>query len=370
MTSSEETKKYNRQKIILGVASTILGIVFLTAVLVSGASAAVEDIVSAWTRAAIPAFILYTLILGGAGFLIELPLSFIGGYVLEHRYGLSQQSFGRWWLEMVKGLGVTLVIGLPLLIIFYLLLRRFPVLWWIPVGGVYFIFSVLLAQLAPVLLFPLFYRFTPLEDTGLVDQLQSISASEGLRVKGVYRFNLSKNTKKANAAFTGLGSTRRILLSDTLLDGFPPEEVVAVLAHELGHYRFGHLWKGLIAGFILSMGGLFLAGLGYRLTMGAFGGVRGDELAVLPLLALFLAAFGLVTAPLQNALSRHFERQADGYAVKKIGDVKNFIAALRRIGELNKADDWPHPLVEWYFYSHPALGRRIRRVLQLAGADA
>ena len=186
-------------------------------------------------------------------------------------------------------------------------------------------------------------------------------------IDGIFRFNLSKNTKKANAAFTGLGKTRRILLADTLLDTFPTEEIETVLAHELGHYRFGHMWKGILVGFILSLGGLFFANLGYRSMMGSFGGVRGDELAALPLLALFLMAFGLITAPLQNGLSRRFERQADAFTVKRTGNPDVFISTLKRLGKLNKADETPHPWVEFYFYSHPALSRRIHAIRELAG---
>jgi STE24 endopeptidase len=370
MASSKETKQYNRFKIILRIVSALVGIGFLIILLVSGASVAVEETVNRWTRTPLIAFMLYVLVLGAAGTVIELPLSYTSGFLLEHRFGLSQQTFGRWCWEEVKGIIVGMVIGLPLVLVFYLLLRRYPVFWWIPVGAIYFLFSVLLARLAPVLLFPLFYRFTPVEDEELTSRLKRMSEREGLIIHGVFQFDLSRNTKKANAAFTGLGKSRRILLADNLLDGFPADEVESVLAHELGHYRFGHLWKGLLVGLVLSLCGLYAANLGYRSTMGAFGGIRGDELAVLPLLALFLMAFGLLTAPVQNGLSRRFERQADAYVLDRIDHPESFISALKRLGRLNKVDETPHPFVEFYFYSHPSLSRRIQAIRELTGAKA
>lgn len=362
-----EIKRYNRIKILVSVASILLGVGFLAGVLLTGFSAVLERWVSGVTDQAYVGFLLFLLILGGMETVLSLPLSFYGGYVVEHRFGLSNQSLGRWCWEEVKGMLVGVALLTPLMLLFYFFLRRFPVTWWIPVGGLFFLFSVLLAKLGPVLLFPLFYRFVPVEDASLKHRLERLAEKVGLDVSGMFSFNLSKNTKKANAAFAGLGKTRRVLLADTLLEHFSAEEIEAVAGHELGHYRYGHLWKGILVGLVLSFGGLFVASVLFRLTMEHFGGVWGDELAALPLLGLLLMGFGLVTAPVQNAISRHFERQADGFTVELCGGGASFVVALEKLETLNKADREPHPLVEFLFYGHPSLKKRIACIRSMEG---
>lgn len=358
----KEVKRYNRIKILISVVSIVVAVGFLVAVLFTGFSAALEKWVLGISSQAYLAFLLFGFVLGVMETVITLPLSFYSSYVVEHRFGLSNQSLGMWCWEQVKGMLVGVVLFTPLMILFYFFLRRSPVYWWIPVGCLYFLFSVLLVKLGPVLLFPLFYKFSPIEDDSLKQRLKKLSENVGLRVSGIFSFNLSKNTKKANAAFAGLGKTRRILLADTLLENFSEEEIEAVTGHELGHYWYGHLWKGIVLGLIFSLSGLFMTNWLFRVTMGTFGGVRGDELVVLPLLALFLMGFGLVTAPIQNFMSRHFERQADGYAVKITEYVEPFISALNKLGDLNKADREPHLLVETLFYSHPSLKKRVEGI--------
>jgi STE24 endopeptidase len=368
-TDSKEIKRYNRIKILLSVVSIITGVGFLVVVLLTRFSSVLEKWVLGMTSYPYLAFLLFCLVLGGMEVVITLPLSFYGGFIVEHRFGLSRQSLGRWCWEEVKGLLVGIVLFTPLLVVFYFFLRRFPVIWWVPVGFVYFLFTVLLVQLGPVLIFPLFYKFTPVEDASLKKRLRCISEKVDLKVSGIFSFNLSKNTKKANAAFAGLGRTRRIILSDTLLRNFSVEEIESVAGHELGHYRYGHLWKGILFGLVLTFGGLFAANALFRLTMGTFGGVQGYELSVLPLLGLYLMGFGLVTSPIQNGVSRRFERQADGFSVEMSGDREAFIMALDKLGRMNKADREPHPLVEFFFYSHPSLKKRTEAIRAMGGGE-
>ncbi len=356
---SKEIKQYNRIKILLSVISLFIGAAFLLSVLFSGFSTVLEKWIQSITGHPYLAFLLFVFILGGIEMVITLPLGFYSGYVVEHKFGLSNQSFGRWCWEEMKEMLVALVLFTPLLVIFYFFLRQFPLFWWVFVGFIYFFFSVLLVKLGPVLLFPLFYKFSPIENESLKNRLKSISEKIGLTVSGIFSFNLSKNTKKANAAFAGLGKTRRILLADTLLENFSIEEIEAVVAHELGHYRYGHLWKGIFLSLVFTFGGLFSSNILFRLTMKNFGGVRGDELSALPLLILFLMGFALVVTPFQNAVSRHFEREADLFSVELTKNPEHFISALERLEKLNKSDREPHPLVEFFFYSHPPIKKRI-----------
>jgi STE24 endopeptidase len=184
----------------------------------------------------------------------------------------------------------------------------------------------------------------------------------GVRVEGIFSFNLSKNTRKANAAFTGIGRSRRIILGDTLLDNFSEEEIETVFAHELGHYRFSHVRAGILAGTVSTFAGLFVASLMYETSAAAFGFSSPAAIGALPLLAIWLSLFGLFTAPIGNMLSRRHERQADAYAVRTTGKREAFASALRKLGAMNLADPAPHPFVVFMFYSHPPLAQRIRAI--------
>lgn len=360
-----EIKRYHRIKVTLSVASILIGFGFLWIILLTGFSARLETSVRAFTARPVFAMLSFCLILGSMELVVLFPLSLYGGFIVEHRFKLSNQSFGRWCWEELKGLLVGCVLFVPILMVFGFFLHRNPATWWIPVGGILFFFSVVLTKVGPVLLFPLFYRFNPVGDSSLVERLEERASRAGLRLTGIYSFNLSKNTRKANAAFAGLGNTRRILLSDTLLEKFTNDEIMSVIGHELGHYKHGHLWKGIVLGFFFTFGGLGIANLLYRGTMGAFGGVTGAELRALPLLIVYLFGYGLFTAPLQNALSRSFERQADRFVLEGNEDTEAFLSALRRLGRINKSDSDPHPLVEFFFYSHPPLKKRIAFIQSL-----
>jgi len=230
------------------------------------------------------------------------------------------------------------------------------------VGIAVTLLTVVLARLAPVLIMPLFYRFTPIGEGSLKERILRLCVDAGVRIDGIFSFNLSKNTRKANAAFTGIGRSRRIILGDTLVRDFSEEEIETVFAHELGHYRFGHIRKGIAAGTLLTFTGLFAASLLYAWSLTLFGYASPADLGALPMLAVWLSLFGLVTSPLGNLLSRRHEREADRYAVASTGKREAFVSALRKLGAMNLADPDPHPLVEFLFYSHPPITKRIRAV--------
>jgi STE24 endopeptidase len=301
-------------------------------------------------------FLLFGLAAGLIAQVFSFPLSFTSSYVVEQRYGLSNQSIAAWLWERLKGFLVGGVIGLPLALVFYACLRIFGAEWWLPIGIVVFLFSIVLGRLAPILIFPLFYKFESLaDDHPLRDRIVELCGNAGLAVTGIYRFNLSKTTKKANAAFTGLGRAKRVLLADTLLDQFPNDEILAVVAHELGHFRLKHIWKGMAFGMILSFLGLFLVA---RLHAG-FSGGEVAALVTLPILALLLSVYSFITGPLSHAFSRRHEYAADRYSSEVMGESQALAAGLERLADLNLADRAPHPLVEFLFHSHPSINRRL-----------
>ena len=359
-------KAYTRTKLTLGIVSSFLSFAVLAFLVVAGYSRELEAAARSFTANAYVALMVFTLSVGILQALVTVPLSFLSGYVIEHRYRLSNQTIFRWAWEHLKGLFVSAPLIAALVIALYFCLKRFGALWWLPLSVVITLFSVVLARLAPILIMPLFYKFVPLGEGSLRERILRLCASAGMRIQGVYSFDMSKNTKKANAGFTGIGRAKRIILGDTLVQSFPEDEIETVFAHELGHYKRRHIAIGIAIGTVSTFLGLWVAAGLYGWSADRLG-LNVTDFAALPLLGLWLALFGLVTMPLGNAVSRMHERQADRYAVERTGNPAAFVSALRRLAAMNLADPAPHPLVEFLFYSHPSINRRIRAVEAMRG---
>ena len=245
--------------------------------------------------------------------------------------------------------------------LFWLIWTTGPI-WWLVAAGAFFLVSVLLGQLAPVLILPLFYKIEKLDAPELTGRIASLAAGTGLSIEGVYRLNLSQETVKANAMLAGLGRTRRVLLGDTLLKGFSPEEIEVIFAHEIGHHVFHHIRKMIAAGIFYSAAGFFLCDR--ILAAWAAGGrtpLDYSQLPVytLPLIMLILTLFAMLLEPLQNIISRHYERQSDRYAIERTGNKDAYISAFRKLAKLNKDDPHPHPLEVFLFHSHPPIAERL-----------
>jgi STE24 endopeptidase len=353
-------KQYSRTKLYTGLFNTLLFFVLILLLLGSGLSIRLESLLRTIVEHDYLVLLGFTLVLGVGEGLIGFPLKIYSGYFLEHRYGLSNQTLGRWFFEGLKGSLIGAAISAPVLLALFWCLRNFGDLWWLPVGILLFLLSVVLARLAPVLLFPLFYKFKPLDESTLKEHVMALCESVGMRVSGVFVFDMSKNTKKANAAFTGIGKSRRIVLGDTLIANFTDEEIESVVAHELGHYKLRHLRTMIVTGTLSTFAGLYLTAQLYSVSLDWFGFSAGDTIAALPLLGLWLAVYSLVTTPLGNIISRAHERDADYFAIQLTGKKQAFANALTKLGRINLSDTAPHPLVEFLFHSHPSIERRIR----------
>ena len=303
----------------------------------------------------------FVLIFGGIYFVIDLPLGYYSGFILPHRYDLSTQSLKGWIGDQIKGVLVGGVLGLVVIEIVYLVLRISPDLWWLWAGLILLFFNVILANLAPVLLMPLFFKFVPLEEehADLVARLMALTEQAGTRVRGVYKFDMSRRTKAANAAIAGLGNTRRIILGDTLINEFTNDEIETVLAHELGHQVHRDIPIGILVESVITIGGLFLASLVLDWGVVFFGFESIGDIAAMPLLGLVIGVYGLVMMPLGNAYSRLREYRADEYALRATGKGAAYASALTRLANQNLADADPEPWVEIMLYSHPALNKRI-----------
>jgi STE24 endopeptidase len=357
----EQAKRYARINRRLMLVELAIGAVYSLAWLVAGWSANLQAVLSAWTSNAWLQVAAFAAIFGGVYTLINLPLSYYSGFVLPHRFGLSNESATGWATDQLKSLAVSVVLGGILIEVIYAVLRLSPEWWWLWVAGIMLVFTVLLANLAPVLLMPIFYKFVPLgeEHADLVERLLRLAERAHTRVQGVFMFDMSRRTKAANAALTGLGNTRRIILGDTLIEEFTPDEIETVLAHELGHHVHKDIPAGIVLESAMTLVGLYLASLGLSWGVTYFGFSSPADVAAMPLLILVMGAYGLVTMPLGNAFSRWRERRADDYALRITGNGSAYASALARLANQNLAEADPEPWVELLLYSHPALGRRI-----------
>jgi STE24 endopeptidase len=356
----EQARIYARIQRRLMLVDLGLGAIYLLAWLLSGASLALSVSLQRLTASAWLQVALYGVIFGGVYLLINLPLSYYSEFILPHRFDQSNQTLGGWISDQLKGLGLSGVLGLLMLELIYLVLRIAPATWWLWAGFILLFFTVLLASLAPVLIMPLFNKFIPLgeEHAGLVERLTRLAERAHTRVSGVFKFDMSRRTKAANAALTGLGSTRRIVLGDTLLNQFTADEIETVLAHELGHHVHGDIAWGIVIGSLVNLVGLYLASLGLAWGAARLGTLPAD-VAAMPLLGLVLGAFGLVTLPLQSGYSRWRERLADQYALESTHQPAAFASAMARLANQNLSEADPEPWVEFLLYSHPSLRKRI-----------
>ena len=357
-----DSKRYNNIKLAAGISEGILTFILILAFVWAGLSLRLENLISGSYSNNYLVFILFVLISGFALGVLFFPLSYYKDFYLEHKYNLSNQTFWKWILEDLKALGVSLVIGIPLLLAFYYVMNRFGNLWWLPFAILLFVVSVILARIVPVFILPLFYKVTPIENEELKNRITKLAEDAGIKVQNVYKFDMSKNTKKANAAFTGIGKSKRILLGDTLLEKYSDDEIETVIAHELGHYKRKHIIKNIIIGTVSSFLTLFLISYFYQLSLKWFGFEAITKIAALPLLSLWMMVIGLIQTPLSNLLSRKFEYEADEYAITSSGKPDAFKATLEKLTEQNLGDKEPHPFVEWYFYSHPSIKNRLSAI--------
>jgi STE24 endopeptidase len=245
--------------------------------------------------------------------------------------------------------------------IIYAILREFPTFWWLWAAGILLLFNVILANVAPTLLMPLFNKFVPLseEHADLADRLMLLAKRSGTYVRGVFTFDMSRRTKQANAGLTGLGNTRRIIIGDTLLNEFTPDEIETIMAHELGHQVNKDIPLGILFGSLTTLIGLYLASVVLNWGVEFFHFEGPADIAAFPLFVLVLGLYGLLTMPIENGFSRWRERRADEYALSLTHNGTAYASALKRLANQNLADADPEEWVEWLLYSHPALGKRI-----------
>lgn len=362
--STTTPRAYARARLLLSLGSGGLELGLLIAFLWSGASLALAHRLSHGAALRVLEYVL----LVGAGFkLLDLPLGWIGRRI-EIRFGMNRQSVASWIGDEAKGTMLAAVLGLGGAELLYWLLRSSPPHWWLWSWGLLTIFVVFMAQIGPVLLLPLFFKLLPLSEHNPVAQrLQTTFARMRERdprlpkLHGIFEFKLGEKTAKANAALTGWGRTRRVIISDTLLEASTPEEIEAVFLHELGHHVHRDIWRGLAFQSGLLALGLWLSSLALQWLTPGLGLSAISDVAGLPLILIVFTVMGLILMPASNGFIRAMERRADEYSFAAMGTAQPLMAGLRRLAEKNLAEIEPPRWKEWLLYSHPSIATRLRR---------
>jgi STE24 endopeptidase len=359
----KQAKLYARIRRRLWLVDTIFGALYALAWLFLGWAMALRNWLLTVTTNEWLLIALFVAIFGGIYSLLNLPLGYYGGFVLPHRFGQSNQSFKDWVIDQIKGLAVGAPIGLLLLELLYLALRVTGDMWWLWAAGGMLIFSVLLSNIAPILIMPLFNKYVPLgeEHKELAERLLALAKRANTKVRGVFKFDMSRRTKSANAALTGIGNTRRIVLGDTLINEFSTDEIETVLAHELGHHVHRDIPLLITFGTLSTTLSLFLASLALNWAIDYFSFTGPADVAAFPALMLIFSAYGLITMPIDNAVSRWRESMADDYALQSTGKSEAFASAFTRLANQNLGEVDPENWVVFMFYSHPPLGERIAK---------
>ena len=311
--------------------------------------------------------LLYFLILIVVYEVATLPLSYFSGFVLPHRFGISVMSLKAWIRDLALGFALRLVLEAAFISLIYALLAFQPQWWWLWTAILILFFSLVMANLAPILIFPIFYKYTPLPDGELKQRLLALAERAHTRVQGVFVMSMSAKTTSANAALMGLGNTRRIVLGDTMTDRYTHDEIEVVLAHELGHHVHHDIWKSIVIQAIVMLVGLFLVNGLLHWVIDILHYYRSlTDPATLPFFFALIAVFSLIFMPMTNGYSRLIEYQADEYALQSTQKVVAFKSAMTRLANQNLAEIEPSPLIEFLFYSHPSIKRRLAHADEFA----
>jgi len=373
VANEDKATRYHRLQRRAAILATVLTAAVLVLLLATGGSVLIRDLVSRWTDYSfVPTIAAYVVVLGILLELVGVPMAFYRGVILERRYGLSTQSTVRWCLDHLKAAAVSMVFAVVAAVLVFGLIRWDPDRWWIAAAAFFTLLIVLLAQLAPVVLMPLFYDIAPLKSEELRERLMALAEKAGTRVAGVFEWRLSDRTRKANAALAGIGRTRRILVSDTLLAAHSDDEIEVILAHELAHHVYRDIWAAILVEAALVALGCYAADRVLTAWAASAGLAGKDDVAGLPLLILAVGAVSLVLMPLSNALSRAHERRADRYALRITGNTSAFVSAMKRLAAQNLAEAEPSRLVQVLFHTHPTINARINAAqayAQEAAAD-
>ena len=356
------------------IGSALAGAAWLSGLVVTGGGAALAHAAGSATAALPPAvgplaaIVMFVGVVAAGYEAVTFPFALFRGFLLDRKYGLSSEPLRAWIADHLKAFAVSALLIVGAALVVSLAAARAGAWWWAAAAAAFALAAVVLANLAPIALMPLFYRFKPLERGVLRERLMTLSNRAGVRVLGAFEWGLGAKTSRANAALVGLGRTRRILVSDTLLDGYSDDEIEVILAHQIAHHIHHDIWSALALESVVLAVSLLAADLAVR-GAGAWFGIHGArDLAALPLIAVTAGVVSMLLTPVANAWSRYNERRADRFALALTQRPAAFISAMRRLGAQNLADEHPSPPVFWFFHTHPTIDERIEAAKQFRAA--
>lgn len=312
---------------------------------------------------------LFFLLLSYAGEIVSVPFSLYSTFRIENRYGFNTMTIHLWISDFVKSLLISTVMLSIVAPAGLWLIQSSPHHWWLWVWGFLLIFGIFVMYISPYVIEPLFNKFTPVSDESLRDRIIELTEKAGIHARKILRVDASKRSRHTNAYFTGIGKTKRIVLYDTLLEGMEQNEIISVLAHEIGHWKKRHLLKTMAVLEVFSLAALYLC---YRLVQGdyltrLFHISEATLFAKLVLLAFVGGILSIALTPLMNALSRRHEREADRTSYELTGDAQGMAGAFVKLSKENLSNLYPHPLYVAMYYSHPPILERIRYIREMAG---
>lgn len=358
--NNSKTHRYNTIKTRLALIEPLLLLALFALIQLTGISAHLKrlsiNVSSTWYGSVA----IYALLFGALFYTATFLLKFYRGYIIEHQFSLSNQTLGGWLKDEVKSIILSLIFFLIFIEFLYALLNYYPEMWWffMAIGSLFI--SVALAQLMPIIILPLFYKYEKLDDANLKNRLISLANKFGVKVLDVFKLKISAKTKKANAALVGLGNTRRILLGDTLLENYTEDEVEIVIAHELAHHKLLHIWKTILFSALSTLIIFYLVSLVFAYTIRSSSFNSMKDVAAFPSIMFAISFFSLLSSPAANAFSRRLENSADGLALRVTEMPEAFISCMKKLAKQNMADPSPSRFVEIMLYDHPPISKRIK----------
>ncbi|MDP7216684.1 MAG: M48 family metallopeptidase [Candidatus Marinimicrobia bacterium] len=351
-----QARKYEKEKRLFGLLGSVISLAFILWYYFSGFSQQIANLEYAF----IWIFLIYVVIFQILSTIIGLPLDYYSGYVHEHKWGFSNYTHKTWTLDQIKSFLVSLVLFPLLLGLLYWVFATFPDYWWLVAGVASALVSVVFVTLFPVVIAPIFNKYDPIDDESLVDQLTRILEKAGLKPGGFFRQDMSRQTKKENAFLAGLGKTRRVVMADNLLEHMSQSEISSVIAHEVGHYRYAHLPKNIVIGTAQQLVTFYLLDMILKKFFPEFLTSNIANLALFPMIGLIMGILsGFLFGPLNNWLSRIFERQADDCSLELYPEKDAFLGAMAGLANRNLSNAYPSWWVKWLYYSHPPIGERL-----------
>lgn len=354
-----QAKRYEKEKRLLGLVSAVFSMTILFVFYFSGLSAWLANLPLGnsiiWT------FLLYVVLFHAFSVILGLPLSFYTGYVHEHKWNFSNQTIKSWAWEKIKSFLVGLILMTLVLGLLFWIMALVPLYWWLIAGLAMAIVSVIFATLLPVVILPIFNKYTPIQNKELTDSLEKILSQAGLRSGGFFMEDMSRQTKKENAFLAGLGKTRRVVLADNMIKNMSVLEIESIIAHEVGHYKLKHIWKNIALGTLQQLIVFYVLNWALNSIFPQFLTSTRANLTLLPFFIILMVAISsFLFGPLGNALSRNFERAADRISLEMIKDKKAFLTAMAGLADRNLLNAYPARWVKLLYYSHPPIGERLR----------